>query len=216
MQKKEIKAEGSKESNRHNWTSILVILLIFTIIAVIFNNGFLVTGNAVRAAKKADLVPSSSGAYATDIQYLNYWDYTDNKLSATIQAGASVLNIGTARAGKSSLVLGVKGATTDYAISTAFKVDPLMPNIGSAFATIFVKIPIGTPPADGTPIEQEYILYSIADAGLSVSESNESNNILERRFIFHCANYTSPKCCVKPLGEWPTQFTPTIDVECPE
>ena len=212
MQKKEVKAEESKLSHRHNWTLILVVLIIFIVILVIFTNGFSSsTGSAVRGgSKKADLVAG------TDMDYLNYWEGGfGHNTSATIQTSTNVRNIGTGRAGKSILVHGIKGVTIDYAVSRTFNVDPLMPNIGDVFSNIFTKIPIGELPADGTPIEQEYILYSIADSNFNIGESNESNNVIERHFIFRCGNFTGYICCVKPLGEWPTQFTPTIEVECP-
>lgn len=62
MQKKEAKAEESKESHRHNWAHIAVLIFIATVILLMFTNGFsLGAGSAVRGSgsKKPDLIATS-------------------------------------------------------------------------------------------------------------------------------------------------------------
>ena len=215
MQKKEDNANKSKV---HNWTLVLVVLIISAVFVVIISNDFSsVTGSAVRSQKKPDLVP-----YGSDMQIVSYTGYGGNgtKLLANIQVGTGVGNIGTARAKESVLVAGMQGDSVEGVTTTTFIVDitgtyrsaqtkfysitnwyqssieigvnALQPGTGEGFTLLFMNVPIGLPSLNGTPVETKVTLYGIADASSVISESNENNNNINKSYIFHFAYWDPP------------------------
>lgn len=237
MQKKE---DNRKESKAHNWTLVIVVLIISAVFLVISNDFSSLTGSAVRGggSKKSDLVP-----YGSDIQNVYYERVGNSTILADIQVGIGVGNIGGARAKESVLEAGVQGESLEGVTTTAFvvysigsgqsatyyniqeygkssigiKVNPLLPGTGEGYTVLFLNLPIGSPPLDGTPLETKFTLYGIADASSVISESNENNNAISRGYIFHCAydpvGSSYPFCCVKRVDPLSTRYTGVLYCE---
>ena len=90
------------------------------------------------------------------------------------------------------------------------------PGINSdAYYVLFSRLPINMPPTDGTVSETKFTFYSLADASLVISESNENNNYKEDSYIFRCAylddsyypNNNYPNCCVHRVDPLSTTYT---------
>ncbi|MBI1935368.1 hypothetical protein HYS31_02910 [Candidatus Woesearchaeota archaeon] len=216
MQKKEAKAEESKGNKPHNWTAILVVLIIAIVFLLVFMNNYSSgTGSVVRGSgsKKPDLI--ASGATLQHVQK----KLIEDKLFFHLQEGVGVANMGGARSKASVLRAGITGdslqnvrATVSYLDSTGklvtsattqyltltnngvyidIPVDTLMPydkyKWGDSYAVLFLDVPINMPPPDGTVTETRFTLFGDADVTKVVTESDEINNYIEQGYIFRCA-----------------------------
>ena len=237
MPKKESSKKDSKGIKPKNNTIILISFIVLIAIVMIISNGIPSgTGSAVRGggSKKPDLVP-----YGSNLQSIEYKYGENSTLLARMQVGIGVGNVGGTRAKESILEAGVQGdslggvksaafvlytkdtntfqsASTTYynlagGISIGIIVNPLQAGTGEVYTVHFMNIPIPLPLLDGTPTEQKFTFYGIADATSVISESNENNNNLSRSYILRCAydppGSPNPFCCVKRVDPLSTRYT---------
>lgn len=219
MQKKE---DNTKKSKAHNWTLVIVVLIISAVFLVISNDFSSLTGSAVRIQKKPDLVAT----------LVNLQDDVDRRFAEDgtllyhLQVGATLANFGNARAKESVFRVGLKSdnlenvgtsvsyldatgklilsATTKFITMTNYNseyvdinIDPLMPVSGTgksydSYTILFMRVPVNLPPPDGTVSETPFTFYSQADVASVISESNETNNYKENSYIFRCAYLNYP------------------------
>ena len=192
MQKKEGNTQESKGKKAHNWTLVLVVLIIAIVILLVFTNGFsLGVGSAVRGggSKKPDLIGTGAVLQYMDKRLVN------NSLLYNLQVGAGVANYGEARAKESVLRVGAIGDSLKDAgvLTTVFYADSTGKLITSAttryitktnYDNTFVDISVDPlMPESGTGKYSD--AYAVLFLGVPINMPSTDGTVTETKFTFY-------------------------------